>query len=142
MPEMFKDKYPTTRVITDCTAIWTQMPSSLLVNSQLNSSYKSRTTYNALVGIAPHGAVTFVSSLYSGNMSDPEITRLSGILDLLEPGDSVMAYKGFIVEKMLNERNVALNIPSFLSSKRQFTTEEIGQNEEIASLQIHVERYI
>ena len=142
MPAMFKVKYPNTRIIIDCTEIGTQMPSSLLANSQLYSSYKSRTTYKSLVGIAPHGAVTFVSPLYSGNMSDPEITRLSGLLDLLEPGDSVMADKGFLVEKMLNEKDISLNIPAFLSNKGQFSPQEINKNEEIASLRIHVERYI
>ena len=43
------------------------------------------------MGIAPHGAITFLSALYTGSISDKEITRVSGILDLLEPGDTVMA---------------------------------------------------
>lgn len=39
-PEDFKNKYPNTRVIIDCTEIKCQMPSSLLLNSRLYSSYK------------------------------------------------------------------------------------------------------
>ena len=39
MPEDFKVKYPNTRVILDCTEIKCQMPSSLLLNSRLFSSY-------------------------------------------------------------------------------------------------------
>ena len=75
-------------------------------------------------------------------MSVVEITRLSGLLDLVENGDSVMADKGFIVAKLLQERGALLNIPAFLLKRGQFTANEIAENEEIASLRIHVERYI
>ena len=141
MPDCFKELYPNTRVIIDCTEIRTQQPSSLVLNSQLYSHYKGTHTFKCLIGIAPHGAVTFVSSLYTGCMSDVEITKLSGILDLLEPGDDVMADKGFTLKKMLEGRGVTLNIPLFLSSKRQFTPEEVREKtEQIAKLRIHIER--
>ena len=140
MPDCFKELYPNTRVIIDCTEIRTQQPSSLVLNSQLYSHYKGTHTFKCLIGIAPHGAVTFVSSLYTGCMSDVEITKLSGILDLLEPGDDVMADKGFTLKKMLEDRGVTLNIPPFLSSKRQFTPEEVRETEQIAKLRIHIER--
>ena len=44
MPEVFKDKYPSTRVIIDCTEVKCEMPSSLLLNTELCSSYKNHTT--------------------------------------------------------------------------------------------------
>ena len=44
MPEVFKDKYPSTRVIIDCTEIKCEMPSSLLLNTELFSSYKNHDT--------------------------------------------------------------------------------------------------
>ena len=44
MPEEFKKLYPTTRVILDYTEIFVETPSSLLLQSQLYSSYKSNTT--------------------------------------------------------------------------------------------------
>ena len=142
MPDQFKPKYDKTRVIIDCTEIRSQHPSSLVLNSQLYSSYKSYTTYKCLVGIAPHGAVTFISPLYTGNMSDNEITKLCGILDLIENGDSVMADKGFLVQSLLQEKGCTLNIPPFLRNHGQFTQKEVQETEEIASLRIHVERYI
>ena len=37
MPDCFKEVYPNTRVIIDCTEIRTQQPSSLVLNSQLYS---------------------------------------------------------------------------------------------------------
>lgn len=51
--------YPTTRVVLDSTEIFVQTPTSL---SQLYSSYKSNNTLKGLiVGITPHGAVSFIS---------------------------------------------------------------------------------
>ena len=58
--------------------------------------------------ISPDGVITFVSSLYPGSISDKELTRQSGIMDLHEPGDSVMADRGFDTEEdlVLHERAV------------------------------------
>ena len=81
MPDQFKEKFPTTRVIIDCTEIRCQMPSSLLLNSELFSSYKNHATLKCLVGITPGGAFSFVSQLYTGHISDREIVMRSGFLD-------------------------------------------------------------
>ena len=59
MPDSFKELYPSTRVIIDCTEINVQTPFSLLLQSQLYLSYKSNTTLKGLIEIAPHGAITF-----------------------------------------------------------------------------------
>src|SRR6218665_3625708 len=85
--------------------MFTQKPSSLVGNSQLFSSYKNHTTLKGLIGISLHGSVTFVSSLFSGCISDIEITKNSEILNLPKPGDSLMANKGFTVAKLLAEHN-------------------------------------
>ena len=77
MPEQFKEKYPSTRVIIDCTEVKCQMPSSLRLNSKLFSFYKNHTTLKALVGITPGGALSFVSQLYTGHISDREIVLCS-----------------------------------------------------------------
>ena len=63
MPADFKEKFPTTRVIIDCMEVRCEMPSSLLLNSELFSSYKNHVTLKGLVGIAPSGAITFISQL-------------------------------------------------------------------------------
>lgn len=60
MPECFCRLYPKTRVIIDCTEIFVQTPSSLLLQSQLYSSYKSNTTLKGLVGITPHAWSSFL----------------------------------------------------------------------------------
>ena len=63
MPACFKDTYPSTRCIIDCTEIFVQVPASLITQSALYSHYKHHVTYKALIGISPSGAVTFVSQL-------------------------------------------------------------------------------
>ena len=143
MPEEFKKHYPTTRVILDCTEIFAETPSTFLLQSQLYSSYKSNTTLNSLTGISLHGAITFVSSLYTGAISDKEITRCSGILDLVEAGDSVMADKSFDKEDLRRGKSVSLNpLSFFLESRSQFSASEVQQTKMIANVRIHVERAI
>lgn len=142
LPENFKANYKSTRVIIDCTEVRCQMPSSLQLNGELFSTYKNHTTLKGLIGISPSGAVTFVSQLYTGSISDKEIVYRSEFLDLpFNEGDSVMADKGFTVEDLL-PLGVKLNIPPFLCSSIQMPTKEVVWTQEIASLRIHVERVI
>ena len=51
MPQiLFKETYPSTRVIIDCTELFCQRPSSLTIQSSLFSHYKHHVTYKGLVG--------------------------------------------------------------------------------------------
>ena len=142
MPEVFKDKYPSTRVIIDCTEIKCEMPSSLLLNTELFSSYKNHTTLKGFIGIAPNGAVTFISQLYTGSISDREIVIRSGFLaQEFSEGDSVMADKGFTIQDLL-PLGTSLNIPPFLGQLEQMSAENVIRTQQIASVRIHVERAI
>lgn len=102
MPADFREKFPSTRVVIDCTEVFSEMPSNLLLNSELFNSYKNHVTLKGLVGISPSGAITFVSQLNTGSISDREIVLRSGILSQeFEDGDSVMADKGFEIQDIL-----------------------------------------
>ena len=140
MPRQFKEKYPSTRVIIDATEIFISQPRLPELQQMTFSNYKNHNTFKALVGISPAGAITFVSKLFPGSISDKELTKRSGLLDLLERGDSVMADRGFNIEEDLITRGVRLNIPPFLRGKEQFDEDEIITTRRIASLRIHVER--
>lgn len=72
-----------------------EKPSLPHVKQVTYSTYKNDNTFKGLVGISPSGAITFVSDLYAGGVSDKRLAQLSKILDLLELGDSVMADRGF-----------------------------------------------
>ena len=143
MPQSFKEKYPSTRVIIDGTEIKCQTPSSLVLHSETYSSYKSHTTFKGLIGISPSGHITFISQLYAGSISDREITVRSGLLKLpFSAGDVIMADKGFNITDLLEPMGVGLNIPPFVGSRSQQNPSEVIATQEIASERIHVERAI
>ena len=142
MPADFKEKFPSTRIVIDCTEVFCEMPSSLLLNSELFSSYKNHVTLKGLVGTSPSGAITFVSQLYTGSISDREIVLRSGLLSqAFDDGDSVMADKGFQIQDIL-PLGVSLNIPPFLGGNSQMSAEDVVRTQQIASVRIHVERAI
>ena len=144
MTEYFRDTYPNTRVIIDCTELFCQKPSSLTIRSSLFSHYKYHITYKGLVEISPSRAITFVSELYDGSTSDAEIVKRCGILnkELWSKDDDVMADRGFTIKKQLEPLVVTLNIPSFLAGKDQLSQEEVTESQTIAAVQVYVERAI
>ena len=137
MPEEFKRKFPTTRVIIDCTELLTETPRSLRDQSLMWSHYKGHTTWKALVGITPNGVVSFVSDLWVGSISDK-----SGLLDLLEPGDAIMGDKGFLISDLTTPRQIELIIPPQKSSKKEMSHKDIETTRRIANCRIHVERHM
>ena len=117
-----------------------ERPSALDNQSACYSSYKSRTTMKNLIGITPSGATAFVSELYPGSTSDKEIVKKSGLLELLQPGDEIMADKGFLIQDELASVGATLTLPAFLKARKQFSKEEAEQNKKVACLRVHVER--
>ena len=142
MPVAFKEQYPNTRLVIDCTEFGIERPSSLVTQATTFSSYKNKNTVKVLIGIIPSGAVVFVSPTYEGSISDKKLVEQSGLLDKLEVGDEIMADKGFDIQDLLAPIGVKLNIPPFLSSNSQFSSEEVMHTKKIAKLRIHVERAI
>lgn len=80
MPKAFKEEYPNNIIIIDCTELKIQCPSSLVVQSQSYSNYKSTNTLKSLVGVDSKGGFMFVSQLYTGLISDKQIVKKSGII--------------------------------------------------------------
>ena len=101
MPPIFKKLYPSLVSIIDCTELEMESPSSLDKKSLCYSSYKSRTTMKALIGVTPNGVASFTSELNCGSISDPDTVKRSGYLQHIQRGDSVMADKGFTIRDEL-----------------------------------------
>ena len=66
-----------------------------------------------LVRITPTGVVSFTPPLKTGSISDEEIVRQSGLLDLREEGDAVMADKGFVIQDLLTFKKVHFTSPPY-----------------------------
>ncbi|XP_062621134.1 uncharacterized protein LOC134282753 [Saccostrea cucullata] len=147
MPLSFQLKYPNTTSIIDCTEIFIQKPKNCSAQASTWSNYKSHNTLKALVAIQPNGAFTFVSKLWSGNISDRKITIDSKYIDNICPGDEVMADRGFQIRDLLTLKGAYLNMPPFTRERRNgvgrvLTSKQIIETRKISSLRIHVERAI
>lgn len=119
MPKSFKNNFKRCRCIIDCTEIFIERPSDLTARAQKWSNYKHNNTIKYLVGITPAGAVSFLSSGWGGRASDKQITLESGFLSELEPGDCILADRGFLIRDELAAYGATLSIPSFTKGKQK-----------------------
>ncbi|KAJ8674935.1 hypothetical protein QAD02_010721 [Eretmocerus hayati] len=143
MPSCFIPEYENVRVILDCTEFRLEIPPSVENRVLSYSHYKKGFTARALVGITPGGFISFISPLAGGRKSDCQITVESGLLNLLETGDVVLADKGFpnIQSKIDEEgKQVMVVLPPFLEKNNAFTKEETDKTYSVAKVRIHVER--
>lgn len=107
------------------------------------SHYKGTYTLKFLLGISPNGVVTFLSKAFGGRTSDSRLTVDSGFLELLQPGDCVLADKGFpTIKTTLAEKKVVLVMPPFSKGADQFNSQEMAETYLVARCRIHVERII
>lgn len=144
-PPSFKDDAECCkcRIIIDCFEVEMQKPSSLSVNAMTYSDYKGRNTFKVLVGVTSIGYVSFVSKAYPGAISDPAITRLSGLLEKLEAGDAIMADKGFVLTGGdLQPRGLTMVLPPFKMGDQQMTAGNVARNRKVANRRIVVENAI
>ena len=144
LPHVFKEKYPCTYAIIDASEFFLETPSDLRLQSSTWSNYKHHNTAKVLISCTPNGAVSFVSPLYVGSISDVELTRVSGFISKLPSGEeiSVMADRGFTIRDQLAEVDVKLNIPPFLDGQQQLSADKVQEGRRIASVRIHIERVI
>ena len=129
------------RAIIDCTEFYIQKPSKPSSQRSTHSEYKSSNTFKLLVSISPIAHFNFVSTLYTGSISDKEIVKESGFLDQLEPGDVVMADKGFNIQDLLALRETKLVAPP-LMRRGNICSGSSTATRRIARVRVHVERMI
>ncbi|XP_061177647.1 uncharacterized protein LOC133186406 isoform X2 [Saccostrea echinata] len=151
MPSKFKEEFPTTFGILDCTEIKINKPASLKAQSQTYSDYKSCNTMKGLVVCDPRGSVTFASMLFSGGISDKDIFVQSKFEDMLKDlldegyllqGDGLMADKGFNIEEEVEKCGLQLNIPPFATIGKRMSKSDALLTKKIAKHRVHVERAI
>ena len=104
---------PQKTCIIDATELFTERHSDRGLQSAFFSSYKHHHIVKALVAISPCGHVMFVSRLFTGAISDRELTKQSGFLNTFVPGDQVMANKGLVIADILMNVGHLLCYPLF-----------------------------
>ena len=144
LPYIFRERYPTTYLIIDGSEVFLETSSDLQLQSNSWSNYKHHNTAKFLIGCTPNGAVSFISSLYVGSISDVELTKKSGLLQVLEGKHniSVMADRGFTIRDHLQAIGVELKIPPFMEGRKQLPANEVLSGRKFASVRVHVERVI
>ena len=113
MPQIFKETYPLTRCIIDCSEIFIERPFAYEARGKTYSNYKKHNTAKFLIAISPSGSISFVSTVWGGRVLEKVITQWSGFLDLIEPGDTILADRGFTISEDLRLYGAKLEIPSF-----------------------------
>ena len=142
MPQVFKELFPHTRCIIDCSEVFIERPYSYKARAQTFSNYKKHNTVKFLIGITPNGAISFLSQCWDGRATDKFITHHSGFLRKIEHGDVILADRGFDITDDLCIYGAHLEIPSFTRGKKQLSMKEVEHSKKIAKVRIHVERVI
>ncbi|XP_061167395.1 uncharacterized protein LOC133176262 [Saccostrea echinata] len=143
-PSDFYSKFPSTRVLLDGTEIPVKKPKPPIAQQATFSTYKNRNTVKVLVGSTPGGLISYVSSAYGGSASDRQLVERSPLVstDLFEPGDSLMADKGFNVQDLFAPKDVSVNIPSFFKKQNRMSGKTVLRDRKISSKRVHIERLI
>lgn len=141
-PADFRAKFPSTRVVVDGTECPIKRPKNPKAQQETFSTYKNRNTAKVLVGATPGGVVSYVSDSYGGSTSDRQIVERSKLTTLCEPGDSIMADKGFNVQDIMAPHDITVNMPSFFHKKNRLSGGTVLKDRKIASKRVHIERLI
>lgn len=118
MPACFKQAFGNkVSVIIDCFEVFIERPSTLLASAETWSNYKHHKTAKNLIGITPQGSVCFIADSWGGRTSDKYITENSGFFDYIQPGDLILADRGFLIEALAHLMGALLNLPAFTRGK-------------------------
>lgn len=143
LPISFRHHYYNVTCIIDCLEIDIQKPSKALFQALTWSDYKKGNTVKFLISCTPNGLINYISPGFGGRASDVTILENCNFLDFLEPGNCILADRGFKhVEQVLHKKGIQLVRPPTVASGSKLTTDEVRKTKIIASLRIHIERVI
>ena len=75
-------------------------------------------------------------------MSDVHITENCGIFENLQPGDTILADKGFNIHDSTGMYCAKVKLPPFTKGKKQLSKKEVDVSRRLSRVRIHVERVI
>ena len=95
-----------------------------------------------LIATTPQGVVSFISKGWGGRVSDKYLTENCGILNHLQPGDQILADRGFTVQDSVGLYCAEVKLPPFTKGKKQLSRLESDTARQLSRVRIHVERVI
>lgn len=124
LPKVLKQFFPRLTGIIDCTEIFIGRPRKLDARACVHSSYKKHSTVKFPIACTLQGSVSFLSKVWGGRISDVELVKNSGFMDLPHyPTDQILADRGFtLTDDFARKCGVELIIPSFTKGKKQLFT--------------------
>ena len=128
--------------IIDCSEVFIETPKNLDLQFATWSDYKHHNTLKYLISVAPNSAITYLSPLYCGRISDKALTNDCSYLDMLDPYDQIMADKGFLIYDECAARSVSLHVPPGKRGIAQMLPCQLSKTKRIANLRILVEQVI
>ena len=126
MPESMKEKFPYLEWIIDRFEIQIRRPNSLTLQSKSYSTYKSRNTEKELVAYTSSGQIGFISQLYTGNISDRELTVRSEFLNLFHhEGTMRLVNSGIQIADLAQPLGITVNRPACVGNRSQMTPDAV-----------------
>lgn len=95
MPMLFGQVLQECACIIDCFEIFIEKPRDLRAIAHTYSNYKDHHTMKYVTDVTPQGIVSFVSKWWGSRTSDKHLAERSGFLDYHNPGDVILADRGF-----------------------------------------------
>ena len=137
--------------IIDCSDLECEIGTDPQVRYATYSDYHNFNGVKFLGAFSFCGAFVFSSHGYNARASDNAVTELSGFLDILERGMTVLADRGFTIFYLLGKIGVTLYIPPFRKKTVNdariektddycFSKEDSKLTHKVANLRIHCER--
>ena len=80
-----------------------------------------------------------MSKGWGGRVSDKHLTENCGLLKELQPGDQVLADRGFNVQESFGLYCAEIVIPPFSRGKKQLSKLEVDTARQLSRVRIHVE---
>lgn len=126
-----------TQVVLHCVQIFCRARLPLQLQSKAPPPGTSPASFKALVGLAPHGAVTFVSGLFARSVRDLDIFCLSGVTQLLTADAALMVDRGFLIDHLAPCK---VHRPAFFYQHAKTSTKRRRIPPSTTRLKIHVWR--
>ena len=142
LPSVFHTHFTQVKCIIDCFEIFIERPVAFTARAATYSNYKKHNTVKVFIGVSPTGTISYISSAWGGRVSDKVITQQCGFLQYIDPGDVILADRGFNIHDDVAIRGGKLEIPAFTKGKKQLSREEVEKSRQISRVRIHVERVI